>query len=79
MSHFLDRSEKKGYGLIATNKALRTGLGHQLAVGLIEGDDAICLDPKTGRISIWMIQTGKGEHLVVTDSFDGFVRFCCEN
>lgn len=78
VSHFFDKSEKKGYGLIATNEALRTGLGHQLAIGLIEGDDVVCLDPKTGRISIWMIQTGNGEQLVVAESFDDFIQFCCE-
>ena len=79
VSHFLDKSEKKGYGLIVTNEALKKGLGHQLAIGLIEGDDVICLDPKTGQISIWMIQTGNGEHIIVADSFNDFVRFCCEN
>ena len=79
VSHFLDKSEKKGYGLIVTNEALKKGLGHQLAIGLIEGDDVICLDPKTGQISIWMIQTGNGEHLVVAESFNDFIQFCCEN
>ena len=79
VSHFLDKSERKGYGLIATNEALKKGLGHQLAIGLIEGDDVICLDPKNGQISIWMTQTGNGERLVVANSFIDFIRFCCEN
>lgn len=78
VSHFLDRSEKKGYGIIATNEILETEKSGQLAVGLIEGDDVICLDPKTGQISLWLVQTGNNEHLVVADSFDDFIRICCE-
>ena len=78
VSHFFDKSENKGYGLIATNEALRTGLGHQLAIGLIEGDDVICLDPRTGRISIWMIQTGRGEYLFAAETFGEFLCNCCE-
>lgn len=78
VSHFLDRSSKKGYGLIATNIALGTETGRQLAIGLIEGDDVICLDLKNGQISIWMIQNGNGEHLIVAKTFRDFLDNCCE-
>ncbi len=78
VSHFLDRSLKNGYGLISTNKALGTESGRQLAIGLIEGDDVICLDLKNGQINIWMIQNGNGEHLVVAKTFQDFLDNCCE-
>lgn len=79
VSHFLDRSEKKGYGLIATNETLQTEKNGQLVIGLIEGDDAICLDPETGRISLWLIQTGNNEYITVAESFQDFIKSCCEN
>lgn len=78
VSHFLDQSKEKGCGIIATNEILKTDLGQQLAIGLIEGDDVICLDIKSGQISIWMIQTGDGEHLIAAESFRSFLEKCCE-
>ena len=77
VSHFLDRSSKKGYGLVSTNKALGTDTGRQLAIGLIEGDDVICLNLQDGQINIWMVQNGNGEHLVVAKTFQDFLDNCC--
>ena len=79
VSHFLDKSEEAGFGLIATNELLKTEKFGQLAIGLIEGDDVICLDPQTGHISLWMIQSSYGEFLVAAKSFQDFINFCCEN
>ena len=77
VSYFLDGSDRIGYGLIPTNETLKTGNGNRMAIGLIEGDDVICLDIPTGKISLWMIQTGNGESLDVADSFDRFFEMCC--
>ncbi len=79
VSHFLDKSKRKGYGLIATNETLETEQRGQLAIGLIEGDDVICLDPRTGRISLWLIQTGNKEYIAVAKSFQDFIKRCCDN
>lgn len=78
VSHFLDKSERKGYGLIATNETLQTEKSGQLAIGLIEGDDVICIDPQTGRISLWLVQTGNNDYVTVAESFQGFIESCCE-
>ena len=78
VSHFLDRSERKGYGLIATNETLQTEKSGQLVIGLIEGDDVICLDPKTGQISLWLVQTGNNDCVTVAKSFQEFIKSCCE-
>ena len=78
VSHFLDWSKEKGYGIIATNEILKTDSGQKMAIGLIEGDDVICLDIKSGQITIWMIQTGEGEHIIAAESFVSFLRKCCE-
>ena len=79
VSHFLDKSEKMGYGLIVTNETLETEKTGKLAIGLIEGDDVICLDPQTGRISLWLIQSGNGECINVAETFQDFMKTCCEN
>lgn len=78
VSHFLDLSERCGYGLIVTNKTLGTDTGDTLVIGLIEGDDVICMDIPSGSISIWMIQSGDGEQLKVADSFQEFLASCCK-
>lgn len=78
VSHFLDLSERKGYGLMITNETLKTDSGDVLAIGLIEGDNVICMDIPSGVVSIWMIQSGNGEHLKVSDSFEEFFANCCE-
>lgn len=78
VSHFLDLSERCGYGLIVTNKTLGTDIGDTLVIGLIEGDDVICMDIPSGSISIWMIQSGDGEQLKVADSFQEFLVSCCK-
>lgn len=77
VSHFLDSSEQVGYGLIPTNEVLKTDGGNFLAIGLIEGDDVICMDIPSGAISLWMIQSGNGESLKVADSFEEFLAKCC--
>lgn len=77
VSHFLDSSERAGYGLIPTNKILKTDKGDRLVIGLIEGDDVICMDIPSGTISLWMIQSGNGESLKVADSFEEFLAKCC--
>lgn len=78
VSHFLDLSERSGYGLIVTNETLKTASGDALAIGLIEGDDVICMDIPSGTILIWMIQSGNGEFIKVSDSFEEFLANCCE-
>lgn len=77
VSYFLDGSERIGYGLIPTNAALKTDCGNKMSIGLIEGDDVICLEIPSGKISLWMIQTGNGEFFEVADSFDLFLKMCC--
>lgn len=72
VSHFLDTSDKKGYGLVGTNVALQM-YREQFAIGLIEGDDIIYMDLRDGAIYLWLIQTGKGEQIKVADSFEEFL------
>lgn len=74
VSHFFDETEENGYGLIPTNNLLRFPNEGQLAIGLIEGDDVICLNIKNGEVGIFMIQTGDGEYIKVADSLNEFLE-----
>ena len=66
-----------GYGLITTNSLLKMDIGSYMAIGLIEGDDVICMELKSGSILLWMIQSGDGEFIKVFDSFEAFIDACC--
>lgn len=78
VSHFLDESSRAGFGIIPTNKILNTTKKKCLAIGLIEGDDIICIDTINGSIFIWMIQTGEGERIKVAESFKDFINICLD-
>ena len=71
-SHLLDESELAGYGLIITNQYLHTQAGHEVAIGLVEGDDVICIDVRDGTINLWLVENGSGEHIKVASSFFEF-------
>ena len=77
VSHFLDGSDRTGEGLIPTNEVLKTSTGEKMAIGLIEGDDVICMDIPSRKIYLWMIQTGCGESIAVADTFSDFYVMCC--
>ncbi len=74
VNHLFDASERLGYGLIPTNRVLNTDKTSCIAIGLIEGDDMICMDVFSGEIFLWMIQTGEGERLRVASSFKEFME-----
>ena len=71
---FFDNSDTIGYGIVPTNRILGTDKTNFIAIGSIEGDDIICLDINTGKINIWMIETGDGEFIEVSDTFVNFFK-----
>lgn len=73
VSHFLDESDKLGYGLVVTNQQLKLDNTKYLAIGLIEGDDVICLNLENGTVALWLVENDDGNWLQVADSFADFV------
>lgn len=57
---------------------MRTTGSQITAIGLIEGDDVICINSLNGAIFVWMIQTGNGEYIEVAKSFEEFINECIE-
>ncbi len=74
VSHLLDKSNKAGFGLIPTNNVLKTENTNYIAIGLIEGDDIVCMNLLEGYVCIWMIQTGNGEYIKIANSFKDFIN-----
>lgn len=74
VSKFFDCSSIVGSGIMPTNLVLKTEDSDKIAIGLVEGDDVICMDAKTNEITLWMIQTGDGEHIHVADDFTSFLE-----
>lgn len=70
ISHFFGISKVSGYDIIAANKNLKTDEGNIVSIGLIEGDDVICLCIENNEIFLWMIINGNGETIKVANSFD---------
>lgn len=71
-ARLFDESDVPGYGLIRTNQSLHTDEGAQIAIGIVEGDDIVCMDVFNGTISLWLIENGDGERLKIADCFKQF-------
>ena len=76
--HFLDGSHRSGYGVKKTNDQLKTDETDYVAVALVEGDDVICINVQDGSVHLWLIQSGDGEMIKVTDSFSDFLSISTE-
>lgn len=76
--HFLDCSQRAGYGIKKTNDQLNTIETDYVAVALVEGDDVICINVKDNSVYLWLIQSGNGEMIKVTDSFADFLGISTE-
>ena len=72
LSHFLDSSDKTGYGLVKTNHVLKTEKNDMVAIAVVEGDDIICFNTNDSSIWLWRLQTGDGELAKITNSFKEF-------
>ncbi len=76
MSHFLGSSDEVGYGLIPTNRTLGLDGSNQLAIGLIEGDDVVCMNLDDGSINLWLLEMADGKRMSVATSFGDFWGMC---
>ena len=74
ISHFFGISKVSGYDIITANKNLGTDEGNIVSIGLIEGDDVICLCTKNNEIFLRMINNGNGETIKVANSFEALLK-----
>lgn len=78
MSHFLGQSDEAGYGLIPTNHILGLDGSNQLAIGLLEGDDVVCMNLDDGSINLWLLEMADGKRINVAASFKELLEMCSE-
>ena len=74
ISHFLSKSEIVGYDIQKVNALLNTETLGIIAFAIVVGDDALCYDPKTNEVFLWMIQTGGGDRIPVSDDLTKFLK-----
>lgn len=74
ISHFLSKSDITGYDIQKVNSLLGTEVLGIVAFAIVVGDDALCYDPKSKEVFMWLIQTGEGDRLRVSDNLTKFLR-----
>ena len=73
ISHFLSKSDIAGYDIQKVNTLLDTEAMGIVAFAIVVGDDVLCYDVKNKEVILWMIQTGGGERLLVSDNMTKFL------
>lgn len=74
ITHFLSKSDIAGYDIQKVNTLLGTEALGIVAFAIVVGDDALCYDIKSKKVILWMIQTGGGERLLVSDNLSKFLK-----
>lgn len=74
ISHFLTKSDVVGYDIQKVNTLLHTEALGIIAFAIVVGDDALCYDPETNEVFLWMIQTGRGDRLHISDDLTKFLK-----
>lgn len=74
ISHFLSKSDIAGYDIQKVNALLGTEALGIVAFAIVIGDDALCYDIKSKEVFLWMVQTGEGNRLHVSDNLTKFLK-----
>ena len=78
VTHFLDATNRIEFGLMKTNSILNLDETEWLAIALIDGGDVICMNTKSEKIYLWLIQSGDASFLKVANSFSEFLEKCVD-
>lgn len=74
ITHFLGKSKIAGYDIVAANRNLGLSEGEDIAIALVMGDDAICYNTADGNVSLYFIQSGEGEKVIIDESLETFIK-----
>lgn len=74
ITHFLSKSDIAGYDIKKVNTLLGTEALGIVAFAIVVGDDVLCYDIMSKEVILWMIQTGGGERLLVSDNLSKFLK-----
>lgn len=74
---FMGESQELGFDIEKSNDLLEQESivpEHFVAVGLLQGDDVICIEKGTGFVYLLLIESGDGEIVKVADTIESFIR-----
>ncbi len=74
ITHFLTKSDVMGYDVSKVNDVLGLRGTDEVAFAVVLGDDVLCCNAKTGKVYIWLIQSGDREKIGVDDSLTTFLE-----
>lgn len=69
---FMGISNIIGYDLKKANQMLK--LKNRVAIGLVDGDDPICIEKETGHVYLLLLETGDGEEIKIGESVEAFIN-----
>ena len=69
---FMGVSNIIGYDLKKANQMLK--LKKRVAIGLVDGDDPICIEKETGHVYLLLLETGDGEEIKIAESVEAFIN-----
>ena len=69
-------SDNQKYPLSIEQANINLGLqnGNDVAIGLLDGDEIVCLNCATGAVYFWLIENGDGEKIKIASSFTKFIE-----
>jgi len=74
INYFLSKSDITGYDIQKVNALLDTKAYNCVAFAVVVGDDVLCYDTENQSVFLWMIQTGEGRKLHVSDNLTEFLK-----
>ena len=74
ITHFLSKSSTMGYDIRKVNELLGLQETDDVAIAVVLGDDALCCNVKTGNVFLWLVQTGDGKKVDVSDDLTAFLN-----
>lgn len=69
---FMGVSNIIGYDLKKANQMFK--LKNRVAIGLLDGDDPICIEKETGHVYLLLLETGDGEEIKIAESVEAFIK-----
>lgn len=74
ITHFLSKSSTMGYDIRKVNELLGLQKTDDVVIAVVLGDDALCCNVKTGKVFLWLVQTGDGKKVDVSDDLTAFLN-----
>ena len=72
--YIMSLMDEDGFDIEQINQNVGTGSGNIVTIGLVEGDDLLCVDTQDNSMYIKLIENGDGEMIKVANDYEDFKR-----